>query len=265
MLLTEKLARGQLICAHRGHRACFPENSFSAFSDCAGRCDLVEFDVHFSADGIPVVFHDETPGRTTNIMQIPGLAERAGEPLSDFSLMELQQLDISSWFYEEDPFGQLAAGRATRPADTRQRICTLDDTLELLCSHGLGVNIEVKSLHHDTVQSIETLVQLISHHGLHNNCVVSAFDHTILRKIKAADPGVAVAPLVDDWLPRHTLDYLQELNAAGLHVEDRQATPELLRQLTDAGYYLAVYTVNVPARKQELLDWGVGAVITDFL
>ena len=265
MALTDKLARGKLICAHRGHRACFPENSFSAFRDCAGRCDLVEFDVHFSADGIPVVFHDETPGRTTNIMQIPGLAERAGEPLSDFSLMELQQLDISSWFYQEDPFGQLASGAARRPEDTRQQLSTLDDTLELLCSFGLGVNIEVKSLHHDTVQSIDTLVALIRNHELHDHCVVSAFDHTILRKIKAADPTVAVAPLFDDWLPKHTLDYLQELDAAGLHVEDRQATPELLRIVTDAGYYLAVYTVNDPARKRELLDWGVGAVITDFL
>ncbi|MDO6459109.1 glycerophosphodiester phosphodiesterase family protein [Granulosicoccaceae sp. 1_MG-2023] len=265
MTLIEKLAQGQLICAHRGHRACFPENSLSAFADCAGRCDLVEFDVHFSADGVPVVFHDETPGRTTNILEIPGMAGRAGEPLSEFSLLELQQLDNSSWFYREDPFGQLRAGKTRLPADTRQSICTLDEVLGLLSGFGLGINIEVKSLHRDTDHSIATLVELIGAAGLHEDCVVSAFDHTILRSLKSADPAIAVAPLVDDWIPRNTTDYLRELGASGLHVEDRQATPELLRELTDAGYYLAVYTVNDAERKRELLDWGVGAVITDFL
>ncbi len=55
------------IYAHRGYSAAFPENTLAAFQ---GALDLgvygVELDIHASADGVPVVIHDEDLARTTN-------------------------------------------------------------------------------------------------------------------------------------------------------------------------------------------------------
>ena len=54
------------ILAHRGDTKSFPENSLGAFrSALEKKADGVEFDVHLSADGVPVVIHDETLKRTT--------------------------------------------------------------------------------------------------------------------------------------------------------------------------------------------------------
>lgn len=56
-----------LIAAHRGGAGLWPENSLTAFRQSVRMpIDLIEFDVHRSADGVLVVFHDTTLDRTTN-------------------------------------------------------------------------------------------------------------------------------------------------------------------------------------------------------
>lgn len=54
--------------AHRGNSAGYPENTMpafdSAFSDF--NCDMIEFDIHTSRDGIPLAIHDARLERTTN-------------------------------------------------------------------------------------------------------------------------------------------------------------------------------------------------------
>src|SRR5205823_5346488 len=53
--------------AHRGGAALWPENSLLAFRQAlALESDLVEFDVHQTADGALVVIHDPTLDRTTD-------------------------------------------------------------------------------------------------------------------------------------------------------------------------------------------------------
>ncbi len=54
-----------IVIAHRGASRRALENSRAAFSIClADRADMIEFDVRLSADGEPVVIHDERTGRT---------------------------------------------------------------------------------------------------------------------------------------------------------------------------------------------------------
>jgi glycerophosphoryl diester phosphodiesterase len=57
----------RLIIAHRGASAHAPENTLPAFrlAERAG-ADAIELDVRLTADGVPVVIHDPTLGRTTN-------------------------------------------------------------------------------------------------------------------------------------------------------------------------------------------------------
>jgi glycerophosphoryl diester phosphodiesterase len=56
------MAAGTRRLAHRGDWRVAPENTLAAFRAALGRsaCDGLEFDVRVSADGIPVVCHDET-------------------------------------------------------------------------------------------------------------------------------------------------------------------------------------------------------------
>jgi len=55
------------IAAHRGGAALWPENSLLAFANAiALGSDLLEFDVHLTADGAVAVIHDATVERTTD-------------------------------------------------------------------------------------------------------------------------------------------------------------------------------------------------------
>ena len=56
-----------LIIAHRGFSAERPENTISSFDHAIENgFDLLELDVHLSADGVLVVMHDEKVDRTTD-------------------------------------------------------------------------------------------------------------------------------------------------------------------------------------------------------
>src|SRR5262245_15466592 len=62
-----------LIIAHRGNSSVAPENTLPAFQSAVDvKADLVELDYYHSAEGVPVVIHDEFLDRTTNAEDIFG-------------------------------------------------------------------------------------------------------------------------------------------------------------------------------------------------
>ncbi|HEX2514267.1 MAG TPA: glycerophosphodiester phosphodiesterase family protein, partial [Chloroflexota bacterium] len=108
-----------LVVAHRGASAEAPENTLAAFRLALQQgAPAVECDVHLSADGYPVVIHDETVDRTTNGKGAVGGLTRAA----------LQGLDAGSW---------------RGPRFAGEPIPTLEETLEL-CAGRARLFIEIK-------------------------------------------------------------------------------------------------------------------------
>ena len=75
------------VIAHRGYSGRFPENTMAAFAAAVDAgADMIELDVGLSADGIPMVIHDDTVDRTT-----------AGRgPVVAHTVPELEALGVSS-------------------------------------------------------------------------------------------------------------------------------------------------------------------------
>ncbi len=72
------------VFAHRGGSALAPENTLAAFdTGLRAGADGLELDVHLSADGVPVVIHDDTLDRTTN----------ASGPVASLTAAELARVD----------------------------------------------------------------------------------------------------------------------------------------------------------------------------
>ena len=109
------------------HRACWfdgaPENSLEAISGCIRlNVDMVEIDVRLTADGIPVLFHDETVDRTTN----------GSGPINKFGLDSVRKLRL------------LSGGGGEEATLTTERVPTLEEALALTKGNIL-VNLDVKS------------------------------------------------------------------------------------------------------------------------
>ncbi len=98
-----------LAIAHRGASTVAPENTLPALraalelggsGGSAHKVDMVELDYRESADGVPVVFHDELLDRTTDAC---ALWRQAKIPLAGKRLADLSALDAGSWFCPSFP------------------------------------------------------------------------------------------------------------------------------------------------------------------
>ena len=73
-----------LVMAHRGGAGLWPENTMFAFERAAEMgADVIETEIHSTADNNLVLIHDKTVDRTTN----------GTGPVNSFTLAELKELD----------------------------------------------------------------------------------------------------------------------------------------------------------------------------
>src|SRR5512140_3306235 len=84
------LAGAPLLVAHRGGGGLAPENTLPAFLSARDDwgADMIELDVHLTADGQVVVIHDPTVDRTTD----------GSGPVATKTLAELRELDAGYRF-----------------------------------------------------------------------------------------------------------------------------------------------------------------------
>ena len=116
------------VIAHRGASAYAPENTLAAFELAARQgADMIELDVQRSADGVLVIFHDDTTERWD------GRARLA----SACTLAELLALDISG-----------------------AKVATLAETCVFAREHGMRMNVELA--HMLRAERVEELVLISS-------------------------------------------------------------------------------------------------------
>lgn len=111
-ILLDPMARP--VVGHRGNAAHAPENTLEAIGQgLAAGADAVEFDVHVSADGVPVIIHDPTVDRTTD----------GRGAVASMTVAQLQALDAGARFTRD-------GGRTYPYRGLGIRIPTLAEVLE---------------------------------------------------------------------------------------------------------------------------------------
>lgn len=242
--------------AHRGARAYAPENTLPAFELAAKLgADMVELDVHLTADGHVVVHHDDDVLRCTDAAErFPG---RESYFISDFSLAELRTLDAGSWFADDAPAA---------------RVPTLEEVLELAEGFGTLVNIELKLIPRMYRQLVPQVFTCLDRLGLQGRVLVTSFDHRALQAIRARSQRIATGVLSCDRLAG-PLEYLARLDAdayhpscdaIGVHALDGMLDIDTITELRAADKQINVWTCNEPSRMQQLLAAGVTGIITDY-
>ncbi|WP_435768771.1 glycerophosphodiester phosphodiesterase [Nocardioides sp. SYSU DS0651] len=236
--------------AHRGASAYAPENTLAAFAvGIEQRSDWIESDVQLSKDGVPILMHDTTLARTTDVEQVfPG---RAPWQVRDFTLAEIKQLDAGSWK------GAAFAG---------EPVPTLAEMVEQVRRSRSGILMEIKAPH--LYPGIERAVADVfaGFPGYVRSAVASgrlavqSFDWGSMRTYAAIQPAVPVGLL---GTPR--VEELPALAAFAEQINPNHGTYDkaYVDAVHAAGMTVHTWTIDDPARMHVVLDRGVDGVITN--
>jgi glycerophosphoryl diester phosphodiesterase len=140
---------------------------------------MIEADLRFTRDGVPVMLHDPTLDRTTSGHGAVDQADWA----------TVSQLDAGGWF---------------DPRFDHERVPRLEDLFELADARGIALCIEAKGKGAENRRSALHAAREIARRDRLDSDVVASFDHEALAAAIDAVPGLRTAP---DRLPeRGTFD-----------------------------------------------------------
>jgi glycerophosphoryl diester phosphodiesterase len=248
MKFLELFNKPKLIAAHRGDNRHKAENTLSALVSSIDKCDFIEIDVQFTSDLIPVIIHDNTLNRTSNVSKIEKFANRKPWRVCDFRLKELKSLDFGSWFnYEYEP------------------ILTLAIALAFAKEHHIFLNVEIKDM--STIFAdeivIKIIMEMIKKMQVEDLVLLSSFYHPYLPICKKYSKNIPTAALQSYQHHKDLIDYLHTLQVNAYHPENNIINQEIVTNLREAGFFVNVFTVNKTNNQNRLFDWGVNAVFTD--
>ncbi|OKL46697.1 glycerophosphoryl diester phosphodiesterase [Boudabousia marimammalium] len=232
------------IYAHRGMRSLAPENTLSAFRKMADYGQQwLETDVDILGDGTPILMHDTLLDRTTN---------RSGF-FYDLRAEDLPGIDAGSWF---------------SPEFTGEPLPRLAQLVDLMNELELNANIELKSHERGaagSAQLVENTLRELSRLDPGREVIISSFNHLLLRLVRERTDRYPLAALfvkenlLDDWRSVAEL-----CGATVIHPETTGLSRGRVREMRDAGFDVNVYTVNDRGRANELFNWGVTGIFTDY-
>src|SRR5262252_4984158 len=152
------------IIGHRGGGMLAPENTLAGFRKASAMgFGAVEFDVMLTADGIPILIHDETLDRTTN----------GRGAVSSLPYAKIADLDAGAWF---------------GPQHRGERVPRFEDAGRLCIELGLWANVEIKPAsgfeRETAVAACDLIVRLWA--GAQPRPLVSSFQRPCLEVAQTA-------------------------------------------------------------------------------
>jgi glycerophosphoryl diester phosphodiesterase len=238
------------VFAHRGGSALAPENTLAAFeTGLRAGADGLELDVHLSADGVPVVFHDDVLDRTTD----------ATGPLSARTAAELARVDAGFRFQ---------GARSNYPF--RGQGLGVPQLRDVLRRHrGVPIIIEMKL---DSEEMASRVADDIRAADAVEYVCAAGYGSTSAATIRRLLPDVASSAchaevrlaVYRSWgrwpAKRAAFGGYQVPETAG---RVRIVSPRFIRHAHAAGLEVQIWTVDSEADMERLLGWGADALISN--
>lgn len=204
-------AGAPLVGGHRGNPAEHPENTLASFRSAIELgVDMIECDVHMSADGELVVIHDHTLDRTTNGSGL----------VAQHTLAELRELD----------------------AGGGERLPVLAEVSQLARDR-VGLCVEIKQIPIPYPDLEEKLIAQLRDLDTLDQTAVVSFHHGAVRRLKELEPRLAVGVL-EGARPIDPVAILRSADADIYSPHYGAMDPELVEQVHAAGGVVGVWTVD---------------------
>jgi len=229
------------VIGHRGACAYAPENTLESIRTVADiGVEWVELDVKLTRDSIPIIFHDDELDRTTNGSGLIAQTDYA----------DIQSVEAGSWF------GDSFAGI---------KIPTLEEAVEVLIHHNLGLNLEIKPCPGREKETAEVALDLLSRiWDDHDRLLISSFEIVSLEAARDLAPDWARGLLLGgEEMPENWAEMADYLDVKTMNLGSHLITKAVCDSVMDGGYPLLVYTVNQPDEARALRRLGVDALFSD--
>ncbi|XP_022608307.1 glycerophosphodiester phosphodiesterase 1-like [Seriola dumerili] len=166
---------GVPVVAHRGGSHDAPENTLAAIREASRNgATGVELDLSFTADGVPVLMHDETVDRTTN----------GSGPVNKLQIVQLRRLDA-------------AAHHRLKVKFSGEKVPTLQEAVEECIRHQLTIFFDVKGQPDKAASVLHEIYKKFP--ALYNSSVVSSLEPKVIYKMRQTDPNVVTALTHRPW------------------------------------------------------------------
>lgn len=266
------------IAAHRSGAGILPENTLLAFRSCTEnddyKPDVFEFDLHMTADGVPVLLHDDELDRTADSELVFG---ETGVLAKDKTYDELRQLNMGAKFTADDgsmPYAELHG----EDVPDELRILSLTDALDYLSGKGdFHYVIEVKDGGELGKQCVDILYQTLKERDLIDNVAFGSFNGEIsdykdekypdlIRGAYASEVlDFYIASLLDkeDYEPTFGVLQIPFANAKESYYMNL-GTARLINYAHKHNLAVQYWTINEAEDMEYLMSVGADCVMTDY-
>lgn len=248
-----QIKKRPLVIAHRGGAGIFPENTLYAFENSWKLgVDILELDIHETADGKLVVIHDKTLNRTTD-----------GEGnVSEKTFEEIKKLNAAYKFSKD-------GGQTFPLREQKITIPTLEEVFKALPD--ARFNIEMKP---ESPTIADSLCNLIRERKMSERVVIASFNQKSLDDFHGKCPEVATSAstsemtkflayqktgISESFSPQ--MSALQTAEKLGFL---QIVTKDFIENAHKLNLQVHVWTIDQPADMKRLFELGVDGIMTNY-
>lgn len=247
---------GVMVIAHQGGEWLRPSNTLLAFDHAVELgVDVLEMDIHQTADGVIVLMHDATVDRTTN----------GSGAIKAMTFAEIRELDAGYYWTDDD---------TTYPYRGQGiQVPTLEEVFQRYPA--MRMNIEIKQ---ETPGMVRPFCQLIRDYNMEEKILVATFHQSTVAEFRETCPHVITSMVEPEiqlffGLNSFFLGALFQAPGTAFQVPLTSSLPVIgevdviterfVRVAHSHNIQVHAWTINETAEMERLIALGVDGIITD--
>ncbi|WP_321388461.1 glycerophosphoryl diester phosphodiesterase membrane domain-containing protein [uncultured Enterococcus sp.] len=223
-----------IVIGHRGSVAGV-ENSLAAIQGAIdAKAEYAEIDILLSADGIPMVIHDDSLNRLAGI----------GKSVHELTAKELGQVVLK----QNGMIGEIA---------------TLEEVIRLTKGK-INLAVELKQHGHEEKNLVDEVAAVLQEYNLLEESIFLSLDYRLVDEMNTKHPETISGYCIFGGLGVLNPTVIRTMNIDFVFIEEWMATRENLMEFRRAWLPVYVWTVNQKESMRQLLDLGVLGLVTDY-